>query len=481
MEAAVFFAVVLFAMGGFTAYMGDRLGSYIGKRRHSSFGLRPRHTAMLWTVMSGGGIAVGTLLVLLLLDSEFKMALLRGPQLITDNRRLEGQNKSLTRRSLRNEQQAQADSLRAAQAQQSADQAQKTLTAVSAALSQSRDMLTRSRTTLQQRQAALAAAQQQFAAASVGLGHTRKELAGAEARVRTARQGVLAAQRQYQVASSQVVQANMSVLDLGIQQDHLHAENAALIRRNTAEHALVQESQGHPLIFRREEELGRTVVAANQPLEPLRRELAVFLDGVELTARQRGAGGLDNAPAIMIPALGEGAGNSSAAREAALDALTQNIAAQGGFLPSIVVVADARYNTFRGEAVKLDLRPYPNVMVFPRGTVIATDTLDGGQTEDIVLKRLQAFLRERVRAVALSRGIIPTHDPQSGEPLVGQPIDSPAWLALVKQIQQAGPRARVTAAAAEDTYSADLLRLDLRVTSAEATSPTPAASATVQE
>jgi len=171
----------------------------------------------------------------------------------------------------------------------------------------------------------------------------------------------------------------------------------------------------------------------------------------------------------------------AAAREAALDALTQNIAAQGGFLPSIMVVADARYNTFRGEAVKLDLRPYPNVMVFPRGTVIATDTLDGGQTEDIVLKRLQAFLRERVRAVALSRGIIPTHDPQSGEPLVGQPIDSPAWLALVKQIQQAGPRARVTAAAAEDTYSADLLRLDLRVTSAEATSPTPAASATVQE
>ena len=54
MGAAVLFAFVLFVMGGVTAYIGDRLGSYIGKKRRSSFGLRPRHTAMLWTVVSGG-------------------------------------------------------------------------------------------------------------------------------------------------------------------------------------------------------------------------------------------------------------------------------------------------------------------------------------------------------------------------------------------------------------------------------------------
>ena len=64
MGAVVFFAFIFFVMGGWTAYMGDRMGSYIGKKRHSTFGLRPRHTAMLWTVMSGGVIAVGTLLLL---------------------------------------------------------------------------------------------------------------------------------------------------------------------------------------------------------------------------------------------------------------------------------------------------------------------------------------------------------------------------------------------------------------------------------
>ena len=313
MGAAVLFAFVLFVMGGVTAYLGDRLGSYIGKKRRSSFGLRPRHTAMLWTVLSGGAIAVVTLLLLLLLDNTVKTALLQGPQLIAEKSLLEQQNQALTRRNLANEQQAQADSLRAVIAQARAQQAQKTLSLVSADLSQAKNTLAQSRAALAQRQVALAGAEQSLAAARTGLGSTRTELAQAQERVRTARRGVAKAQMQYQIASTEVVAANQNLLKLGIKQDQLHAENNKLVRQNTLSQSLVQASQGHPLIFRREEELGRTVVAANQPQDAVRRELAVFLDGMELTARQRGAGGLDNSPAVAIPALGEAAENSPAA------------------------------------------------------------------------------------------------------------------------------------------------------------------------
>jgi len=198
----------------------------------------------------------------------------------------------------------------------------------------------------------------------------------------------------------------------------------------------------------------------------LRRELAVFLDQVELTARQHGAGDQDNSPAVVIPA--PGADSGAGAREPVLDALSESIAAQSGDQPSVVVRALARYNTFKGESVKLDLKPYANDLVFPKGTVIAIEALDGTQPEDVILKRLQAFLTGQVRATARERGIIPVPDPQSGEPLVGQAIDTPTALALVKRIQQAGPDAHVIAAAAADTYSADLLRLDLRVTPAPA-------------
>jgi len=470
MGAIVFFAFILFVMGGVTAYMGDRLGSYIGKKRHSSFGLRPRHTAMLWTVVSGGVIAVGTLLLFVALNDSFKTALIRGPQLLAANRELANRNTILLRRNMDAARQAVKDGQFAQAAQAKAADAQKTLAAVTgqlgetkASLTQSRAVLAQSRTVLAQRQAALALARLNLLEAQRGLGSTRGNLKTAQAQVRQARAGVREAKRQAQAAGSEVVQANKTVLSLGIKQDALHAKTAKLESQNQAQEKLLQDSEGRPLIFRREEELGRTVIAARQEPDALRRELSLFLDQVEASARQRGAGGPEPAPAIIVPALGESPGSNAAARAAALDALSENIAAEGGFMPSIVVVADARYNTFRGEPVKLDLRPYGNILVFSKGAVIAHGTVNGTEPEDMILKQLQAFLTGQVRAAALERGIIPVHDPQSGAPLVGQPIGSADWVSLVKQIQHAGSDAKITASVAQDTYSGDLLHLDFHV------------------
>ncbi len=480
MGAVVFFAFILFVMGGVTAYMGDRLGSYIGKKRHSTFGLRPRHTAMLWTVVSGGAIAVGTLGLFLALNRTFSTALVRGPQLLETNSLLDRQNRNLTRHNLDTERQAQADNARASQAQAQADaaqvratQAQEALSQVRSTLGQAQSSLALSKNTLAQRQTALTVAEKQLVAVRGNLSSTGADLARARKQVHLAWLGVKEARKQYQRADVQYVEASKDVLRLATRQDALRdeqvkliAENGRLTRQNQDQQSLLLASQGRPLVFHQAEELGRTVVSAGQTPDALRRELAVFLDQIELAARQRGAGGLDNSPAVVIAPPGEGADSSAQARETVLDALSESIAAQGGGLPSVVVVADARYNTFKGEPVKLDLKPYANALVFSRGTVIAAAALDGAQPDDVILKRLQAFLTGQVRTAALAGGIIPVRDPQSGEPLVGQPIDTPTSLALVKQIQQAGPGAHVTAAAAADTYSADLLRLDLRVTPA---------------
>ena len=45
--------LVLAVVGGVIAFIGDRLGTRIGKRRLSIFGLRPRHTAVVVTVFTG--------------------------------------------------------------------------------------------------------------------------------------------------------------------------------------------------------------------------------------------------------------------------------------------------------------------------------------------------------------------------------------------------------------------------------------------
>ncbi|MBR2215891.1 MAG: DUF3084 domain-containing protein [Selenomonadaceae bacterium] len=49
----VLFIAVLVVSGGVIAFVGDRLGTKIGKKRLSIFGLRPRHTSMVITVFTG--------------------------------------------------------------------------------------------------------------------------------------------------------------------------------------------------------------------------------------------------------------------------------------------------------------------------------------------------------------------------------------------------------------------------------------------
>lgn len=484
MGELIVFGLVLAVMGGGIAYAGDRLGSYIGKKRHSSFGLRPRHTAMLWTVVSGGGVAVLTLLLFLALNHAFSAAVVRGPQLVSANLALAKQNKALTQQNLANETQAAADSERAAKAQMDANAAQAQATKGQAALSAVAGKLKQAQQGLQQagqiltnRQKALADAQANLAQAKRGLGTTQGELMRAQTQVRQAKVGVTQARRQVQQANSQLAGASRSVLQLSIRQDDLTRENIRLGRQNSVQRDALAATQGRPLVLRREEELGRVVVKADQSLDDLHHTLAVFLDRVELTARKRGAGGTDSSPAIVVPAPGESGkgllGNDKSAREAALTGLSESIIAQGETLPSIVVVATARYNTFKSEPVHVDLRPYANLLVFPKGQVIAQGTLNGTGSEDAILRGLQSFLTGQVRAAALQRGMIPLRDPQSGEPQVGEPIDSAEALALVHQIREAGANARLTASAAEDTYSADLLRLNLRVTPAPHLTPEP--------
>ena len=62
-------------VGGFIAYLADKMGSKIGKKRMSIFGLRPKHTSILLTVTSGTIIAVLTIGVMAVSSQSARTAL----------------------------------------------------------------------------------------------------------------------------------------------------------------------------------------------------------------------------------------------------------------------------------------------------------------------------------------------------------------------------------------------------------------------
>src|SRR5947209_1106950 len=86
---------LLVVMCGGIAYVGDLLGWRMGKRRLSLFGLRPRHTAVVFTVCTGMLIAAVTLSVLMLASRGVRTAVLRGEQLLYDNHRLKQERRIL--------------------------------------------------------------------------------------------------------------------------------------------------------------------------------------------------------------------------------------------------------------------------------------------------------------------------------------------------------------------------------------------------
>ena len=45
--------LVLMAMGGIIAFLGDKIGSKVGKKRMTLFGLRPKYTSIIVTIISG--------------------------------------------------------------------------------------------------------------------------------------------------------------------------------------------------------------------------------------------------------------------------------------------------------------------------------------------------------------------------------------------------------------------------------------------
>lgn len=67
--------LVLAVVGGVIAWIGDRLGTRIGKKKLSIFGLRPRHTAVVVTIFTGICITTVTFAIMAAVSENVRTAL----------------------------------------------------------------------------------------------------------------------------------------------------------------------------------------------------------------------------------------------------------------------------------------------------------------------------------------------------------------------------------------------------------------------
>ncbi|MGH2349476.1 MAG: DUF3084 domain-containing protein [bacterium] len=91
MELGIVLIPILVLVSGGIALIGNRIGREIGRRRLSLFGLRPRYTAQIITIASGVLITATTLVVVLLISQEARVALFRLNEVLAETKRLEAE------------------------------------------------------------------------------------------------------------------------------------------------------------------------------------------------------------------------------------------------------------------------------------------------------------------------------------------------------------------------------------------------------
>ncbi len=67
--------LVLMLMGGIIAFLGDKIGSKVGKKRMTLFGLRPKYTSVIVTIISGILISFLTIAALAVVNENVRVAL----------------------------------------------------------------------------------------------------------------------------------------------------------------------------------------------------------------------------------------------------------------------------------------------------------------------------------------------------------------------------------------------------------------------
>ena len=76
--------LTLVVVGGVIAYIGDRLGMNVGRKKLTLFGLRPKHTSILVTIVTGVLIAGASIGVLTIASQDVHTPLFRMKQIQAD-------------------------------------------------------------------------------------------------------------------------------------------------------------------------------------------------------------------------------------------------------------------------------------------------------------------------------------------------------------------------------------------------------------
>lgn len=426
---------------GAVAYAGNGTGRRFGKRRLTVFGLRPRHTATLFTVLTGVLIAGVTGTALVLMVPNVHRALFLAEQLYRDNRHL-AKEQAIAQR------QAGVDKSKAAEARAERGQAEAArdrmradllcvggqLKALRQDVAMKRQRLDLLHAELRHGRAATRSLLAQVRPLQTEVADARRDLLGTQRQLSDKQAALAAVRSRLQVARQYLDQANETFF-----------ANAAIFRTQ-------------PLAFAEGEEIARRVLYKVDTPDKVETDLDRLMEQADAAARKRGATSADNGRAALLATCRLGGEELDEAHQ--IDLLSYTVAKD--LRQPVVARLVAAVNCVRGEPVQADIEILPNRLVFRRGETLMTEVLDcrASDSRDRQVKALGQvlhLLQVGVHDEALRRGLLPPPEGDVGEATWRQVLD------VVRKVDRAQAPTPVSVVAAADTWTADPLLVRFEV------------------
>lgn len=388
-------------IGGIIAYLGDKVGMRIGRRRLTLFGLRPKHTSILITITTGVLIVAVSLTMLSIASEDVRTALFRMQEL----------QESLE--TIRIQYDGVVDQLALRQSELEQTQAQ-------------RDAATSELMAAEERLQRIGA---EYEAAVQDLQDAQETLSFTLQRVGNLQQ--IGEELQQRIEEMQARISDMEA-EIQVKEAQIRAANLQL-----------DQVRGGELAFRAGDIVLAEVFNGAQPRERLEEQLLQLLERADLMAVQRGARLPGAQPPTALQLLG-------GVFDGTIRVLSESS-------QRWVVRIVSLYNTTVGEPLLVDLELAEEQMIYRADEVIASVVIEDG---DGTIVRDELFrLLQSVYDAAIARGMLTDQ-----EGFVSEGVSLHEFVDTISRVEQAGGNALVQAIAVEDTYNTDWpLRIQLVV------------------
>jgi len=401
---------VLAIMGGAIAYFGDKVGTKIGKKKLSMFGLRPKHTSIIVAIATGILITASTLTILTITSRDVRTALF-------------GMDK------LKNE-----------------------LSVLSSEVTNKNQELEANRLLLMEKEREYVDLMGRVDAALTQLSTLENELARTiEQRDRTM-EALASAQHDYQTASGDLIKAksdisslqtikgdlDLKIADLSTARDGLKQDVDRLSDVTAKLRSSMVYLREGTVLYRANEVLATTVI--NVAPQEIQNELMRSI--------------LETNHRILVR-MGKPDSDLEALWISQVD-FQNTLKMLENSEPNVVIRIVADGNTVLGEPVIAHFEIYPNRQIFNSGEIVASKTINIMRNADNMEVVLQ-FLQE-VNDLAISKGVLP--DPLQGT--VGT-INIAQLYDTVNQIKKMSGMIELSAVASEDTSVAGPLKIHIQI------------------